>query len=116
MLGQFVTANVGSLMLNVNGQDQPMMLKFLQIPQFVKKTLSGKINETFLKLLPGYGALPNYTIGDPVYLLTPYGIKEYETCVENEQIVFNNLLRSARNQIEYAFGDSKKDGEYKQKL
>ena len=36
MLRQFVTATVRSLVLNVNGQDQPMVLKFLQIPQFVE--------------------------------------------------------------------------------
>ena len=31
-------------------------------------------------------------------------MKEYTTCINNEQVIFNNLLRSARNQIECAFG------------
>ena len=31
-------------------------------------------------------------------------MKEYQTCVENKQVDSNNLLRSARNQIECAFG------------
>ena len=31
-------------------------------------------------------------------------MKEYDTCTSNEQVVFNNMLRSARNQIECAFG------------
>ena len=71
-----------------------MMLKFLQIP-VCKKPQSGKINQTSLNLLPGYDTLPNYIIGDPAYPLTPYCMKEYQTCVENKQDVFNNLLRNA---------------------
>ena len=31
-------------------------------------------------------------------------MKEYESCNTNEQVVFNNLLRSARNPIECSFG------------
>ena len=30
-------------------------------------------------------------------------MKENQTCVENKQVAFNNLLRSARNQIESVF-------------
>ena len=69
-----------------------------------KKLQSGKFNQTSLNLLPRYDTLPNYIIGDPAYPLTPYCIKEYQACVKNKQVVFNNLFRSARNQIECAFG------------
>ena len=31
-------------------------------------------------------------------------MKEYATCANNEEVVFNSLLRSARNQIESVFG------------
>ena len=31
-------------------------------------------------------------------------MKEYTTCSGNEEVIFNNLLRSGRNQIECAFG------------
>ena len=31
-------------------------------------------------------------------------MKEYQTCVENKQFFFYNLLRNPRNQIECAFG------------
>ena len=30
-------------------------------------------------------------------------MKEYETCTNNEQVIFNNMLRSARNPTECAF-------------
>ena len=69
-----------------------------------KKLQSAKINQTSLNLLPGHDTLPNYIIGDLAYPLTPYCMKEYQTCVENRQVDFNNLLISARNQIVRAFG------------
>lgn len=31
-------------------------------------------------------------------------MKEYQTCATNEEVVFNSMLRSARNQVECAFG------------
>ena len=31
-------------------------------------------------------------------------MKEFESCTTNAQVLFNELLRSARNQIGYAFG------------
>ena len=39
-------------------------------------------------------------IGDHAHPLILYCMKEYQTCLENKQVVFNNLLRSARNKIE----------------
>lgn len=48
--------------------------------------------------------VPNYVIGDPAYSLTPYCMKEFESCTTNAHVLFNDLLRSARNQIECAFG------------
>ena len=65
---------------------------------------TGQLPNTFITLLPGYEAIPNYLIGDPAYPLTPFYMKEYQTCVINEEVVFNNMPRSARNQVECAFG------------
>jgi hypothetical protein len=31
-------------------------------------------------------------------------MKEYKTCTSNEEVIFNNMLRAARNPIECAFG------------
>ena len=45
----------------------------------------------------------NYFIGDPVYLLKPYYLREYSTCSSNAELIFNNMLRSSRNPTECAF-------------
>ena len=34
----------------------------------------------------------------------PFCMKELDTCETNEHVIFNNMLRSARNPIECAFG------------
>ena len=69
-----------------------------------EKLRNGEIPTVFQTVLPGHEKIPNYVIGDPAYPLTPFCMKEYETCENNEQVIFNNLLRSARNPIECAFG------------
>ena len=68
------------------------------------KLRNGKLPTVFQSVLPGYEKVPNYLTGDLAYPLTPFCMKEYDTCQNNEQVVFNNLLRSARNPIECAFG------------
>ena len=63
-----------------------------------------QLPRTFQTLIPSLDKIPPYLIGDPAYPLTPYCMKEFETCNENAQVVFNGLLRAARNPIECAFG------------
>ena len=43
-------------------------------------------------------------LGDPAYPLLPHVMKEYATCTDNGQFVFNQMLRDARNAIECAYG------------
>ena len=65
---------------------------------------SGNLPQTFSTVLPELQRVPNYPTGDPAYPLTPFCMKEFQSCTTNEQVIFNNMFRSARNQIECAFG------------
>ena len=68
------------------------------------KLQHGELPQTFFTALPGYEAIPTYLIADPAYPLKRFCMKEYQTCTENKQVIFNNMLRSARNQVGCAFG------------
>ena len=59
---------------------------------------------TYQELVPGYAPVMPFLLGDPAYPLLPNVMKEYPTCTTNTQVLFNNMLRTARNQIECAFG------------
>ena len=63
-----------------------------------------KLPMMYKELLPGYDKLPATLIGDPAYPLLPYCMKEFANPRSNEEVIFNNMLRSARNPIECAFG------------
>ena len=69
-----------------------------------KRLINGTLPSTHNCLLPGYDKVPNYLIGDPAYPLTSFCMKEFQTCTTNAQVIFNNVLRNSRNQIECAFG------------
>ena len=68
------------------------------------KLKHGTMPQVYSHLIPGHVKIPNYLIGDPAYPLTPNCMKEFQTCKTNAEVIFNNILRSARNPIECAFG------------
>ena len=63
-----------------------------------------KLPMMYKELLPGHDKVPVTLLGDPAYPLLPYCMKEFPSALNNEQVIFNNMLRSARNPIECAFG------------
>ena len=58
----------------------------------------------YKELIPGCESVPQLLLGDPAYPLLPYLMKEYASCSSNEEVIFNQMLRAARNQVECAFG------------
>ena len=67
---------------------------------FIEKRLPRNLKE----IVPGHALVPPVLLGDPVYPLLPNVMKEYSSNCNRQEIAFNNRLRSARNQIECAFG------------
>ena len=67
---------------------------------------NSRLPKTYQCILRGMTPVPNYIIGDPAYSLTLFCIKELNTCSNNVEVVFNNLLRSARNPVQCAFWET----------
>ena len=63
-----------------------------------------QIPATFQTVIHSCEKVPNYLIGDPAYTLTPFFMKEFDNCNSDEEVIFSNMLRSARNQIKCSFG------------
>ena len=55
-------------------------------------------------LLPGRDKVGLLLLRDPAYLLLPHAMKEFATCTTDAQVIFNQMLRDARNAIECAYG------------
>ena len=69
-----------------------------------KKFISKEIASVYQEVVPGYSPVPPILLGDPAYPLLPNVMKEFSSCKNDKETTFNNHLRSARNQIECAFG------------
>ena len=76
---------------------------------FANSTINQKLRDdelpvTYQQLIKGRSKEGCNLIGDQAYPLTSYCMKEYQTCTSDSQVVFNNILGSARNPVECAFG------------
>ena len=69
-----------------------------------EKLKNGLLPTTFSSPVPGQEKIPNYLLGDPAYPSTPYCLKEYQSCSSDDEVLFNTMLRAARNPVECAFG------------
>ena len=69
-----------------------------------RKLQNSQLPKTYQCILPGMTHVPNYIICDPAYPPRPFCMKELDTCSNNGEVVFNNLLHSARNPVECALG------------
>ena len=55
-------------------------------------------------LLPRRDKVGILLLGDATYPLLPHVMKEYANCTSDSQIIFNQMLRDARNSTECAYG------------
>ena len=61
----------------------------------------------YKEILPGHDKIHVVLLGDPAYPILPYCTRQYPNPHANEKVIFNNMLKSARNPIEYAFWETK---------
>ena len=74
------------------------MIFLLQIYYCInKKIISREIPPASEELAPGFAPVPSLFLGDPAYPLLPSLMKEYPSCKNTKNTVFNNTSRSARN-------------------
>ena len=70
----------------------------------INQVLSQRIQPYLCRTIsPGSDGVGLLLLGDPAYPLLPHVIKEFATC-NNSQVLFNQMLRDARNAIECAYG------------
>ena len=74
--------------------------KVFASPSRNKMLRSEEIHAAFQTVIPGCEKIPNYLIGNPAYPHTPFCMKKFDDCNSNGMFIFNNMLRSARNQIQ----------------
>lgn len=58
----------------------------------------------YKEILAGYDKMQVTLLGGPAYPLLRYCMKEYANAKNKKEVIFNDMLRSARNPIECAFG------------
>ena len=68
-----------------------------------KDYTKGKFKLYCEELILGNELIPQILLGDSMYPLLPYIMKEYTVCQVNNEVMFNTKLRLVRNQIECTF-------------
>ena len=81
--------------------------KVFTVASINKMLRNGEIPATLQTVIHGCERNPYYLIGDSAYPFTPFCMKEFDNCNSNEEVIFNNMLRSPRNQVECSFERSK---------
>ena len=89
-------------MLTLDDQVEHMMLKcFHTVHKHLQEQKQPYLRRT---LVPGRDKVGLSLLGDPAYPLLPHVMKEFATCTTDAQVIFNQMLRDARNAIECAYG------------
>ena len=69
-----------------------------------KLLIEERLSMLYKEIIPGHDKIPVTLLGNPAYPLLPYCMKEFASPRNNEEVIFNNMLRGARNPIECAYG------------
>ena len=66
----------------------------------INEKLKNRLLETIFSCpIPGREKISNYLLGKPGYPLTPYCLKEYQSCSSNYEVLFNTMRRAAGNLV-----------------
>ena len=68
-----------------------------------KDYTKGKFKLYYEELIPDDKLIPQILLGDPANPLLPYLMREHAVCQNNSRVMFNTMLRSARNQRKCGF-------------
>ena len=69
-----------------------------------KKFSNKEFPSCYRELWPGHVGVSPILLGDPAYPVLPNVMEEFSSCTETKYVLFNNKLRTTRNQIECTFG------------
>ena len=75
----------------------------------INKMLSNwEMPATLQTIITSFKKVHNYLIGEPAYTHATFCMKEFDNCKNDKKVIFKNMFRLARNQIESSFRCLKK--------